>query len=378
MIRTNSNNVKATFLTVNLSFVLLLATTTVVLGGDTPIPESPYGVNNWFSSNVKQSTVRKSTLDPVLFQAESVPVKVITVSKDGKGNFNNIKAAIDSVPNGNTRRIVISIGPGEYKEKITIDRSKQFISFYGNPKAMPTLVFDGTAAQYGTVDSATLIVYPDYFSAANVIFKARPSYDFLSKPDGKRRNAQAIALRISGNKSSFYNCRFIGFQDTLCDDRGLHFFKDCYIEGTVDFIFGSGTSLYLRSELHVIGTSGMAVMTAQARESEKEETGYSFVHCKVTGTGKHAFLGRAWMSRPRVVFSFTNLSDVVTPLGWSDNFHPERDNTVFFGEYKNSGPGASTGGRSKFTKLLTYDQAKPYISLGFIKGSTWLLPPPKP
>ncbi|KAM6582004.1 hypothetical protein CsatB_009006 [Cannabis sativa] len=284
MIRTNSNNVKATFLTVNLSFVLLLATTTVVLGGDTPIPESPYGVNNWFSSNVKQSTVRKSTLDPVLFQAESVPVKVITVSKDGKGNFNNIKAAIDSVPNGNTRRIVISIGPGEYKEKITIDRSKQFISFYGNPKAMPTLVFDGTAAQYGTVDSATLIVYPDYFSAANVIFKARPSYDFLSKPDGKRRNAQAIALRISGNKSSFYNCRFIGFQDTLCDDREKRITRD-WNEWN-----GSDDS-----------------------------------------TSKRVREGGDWI--------------LIRALqGYS---------TVFFGEYKNSGPGASTGGRSKFTKLLT-------------------------
>lgn len=65
------------------------------------------------------------------------------------------------------------------------------------------------------------------------------------KPDGKRKGAQASALRISGDKSTVYNCRILGFQDTICDDRGYHLFKDCYIEGTVDFIFGSGTSLYL-------------------------------------------------------------------------------------------------------------------------------------
>lgn len=56
-----------------------------------------------------------------------------------------------------------------------------------------------------------------------------------------------MALRVSGDKAAFYNCRLIGFQDTLCDDRGRHFFHGCYIEGTVDFIFGSGKSLYLVS-----------------------------------------------------------------------------------------------------------------------------------
>lgn len=52
-------------------------------------------------------------------------------------------------------------------------------------------------------------------------------------------------MRVLGDHASFYNCKFYGFQDTLCDDAGKHFFKDCYIEGTFDFIFGSGTSLYL-------------------------------------------------------------------------------------------------------------------------------------
>lgn len=64
-------------------------------------------------------------------------------------------------------------------------------------------------------------------------------------PDGKREGAQAVAMRISGDKASFHKCKFIGFQDTLCDDKGRHFFNNCYIKGTVDFIFGNGKSLYL-------------------------------------------------------------------------------------------------------------------------------------
>lgn len=54
-----------------------------------------------------------------------------------------------------------------------------------------------------------------------------------------------MALRISGDKAAFFNCRFYGYQDTLCDDKGKHFFRNCYIKGTVDFIFGNGRSIYL-------------------------------------------------------------------------------------------------------------------------------------
>lgn len=56
--------------------------------------------------------------------------------------------------------------------------------------------------------------------------------------------AQAVAMRISGDKAAFYNCKFFGYQDTLCDDTGRHLFKDCLIRGTVDFIFGNGRSIY--------------------------------------------------------------------------------------------------------------------------------------
>lgn len=64
-------------------------------------------------------------------------------------------------------------------------------------------------------------------------------------PDVRGSGGQAVAMRISGDKAAFHDCHFIGYQDTLCDDRGRHFFKDCYIQGTVDFIFGNGKSLYL-------------------------------------------------------------------------------------------------------------------------------------
>ncbi|TYH40255.1 hypothetical protein ES332_D12G234400v1 [Gossypium tomentosum] len=256
-----------------------------------PIPADKSQVEAWFNGIIKPVKERGTTLDPELVQAETEP-RIIKVMQGGGGEFDTITKAIESVPSGNAKRVIISIGPGSYKEKIRIERNKPFITLLGDPKNMPNLTFDGTAKQYGTVDSATLITESNYFVGANLnIVNSAP------RPDRKMVGAQAVALRVSGDRSAFYNCKIIGFQDTLCDDRGNHFFKDCHIRGTVDFIFGSGTSLYLNTEIFVVGDPEgdpeMAIITAHARESSSEDTGYSFVHGRITGTAKDVFLGRA-------------------------------------------------------------------------------------
>ncbi|OWM75734.1 hypothetical protein CDL15_Pgr021899 [Punica granatum] len=336
------------------------------------IPADKSQLNTWFKANVKPLSTRKGELDPNLEFAESAPPKVIKVRQDGSGEFKTISEAIRSIDVGNSKRIIVSIGPGVYNERVKIDRTKPFVTLYGLPNNMPKISFNGNAAHFGTVDSATLIVESDYFVAANIIVA-----NSSPRPDGKTPGQQALAVRISGDKSAFYNCRFIGFQDTLCDDRGFHFFKDCYIEGTVDYVFGSGTSLYLNTQLHTLGDSGLTVITAQARESNAEDTGYSFIHSSVTGIGNGTYLGRAWKTAPRVIFAFSDISSVVTPAGWSDNNHPERDQTVVFGEYKNTGVGANPAGRAKFVKQMTDAEVRPFLALGYIVASRWLLPPPK-
>lgn len=77
--------------------------------------------------------------------------------------------------------------------------------------------------------------------------------------------------------------------------------------------------------MHVIPGDQQAWITAQARHTDAEDTGYSFVHCKVTGTGRTAYLGRTWMPYGKVVFAYTDMSDAVIPAGWSNNFHPETE-----------------------------------------------------
>ncbi|KAL5728518.1 pectinesterase [Ranunculus cassubicifolius] len=307
----------------------------------------------------------------LLSAAETAP-KVIKVSLDGSGQFKSVIDAVKSIPTNNKVRTILVIGPGEYKEKITVDRFKPFVTFYGSdPKNMPKLVYDGTAAKYGTFDSATVIVESDYFVAVNIIFQ-----NSAPKPTGKQLNGeQAVAMRISGDKAAFHNCRFIGFQDTLCDAKGTHFFNNSYIEGTVDFIFGNGKSLYLRTEIRSVA-DGFSALTASMRDNNNDDSGFSFVNCNISGTGD-IYLSRTWKEKAVVVFAQTYMGMNVNPAGWFNNKAHLSNKDVFYGEYKCMGPGSSTGKRATFAKMLTDAEAKPYLDHSYINASTWLLPPPK-
>ncbi|KAL5728520.1 pectinesterase [Ranunculus cassubicifolius] len=308
------------------------------------------------------------SLDPALEAAQKAP-KIIKVSADGTGQFKTVTEALATVPMKNTVRTIIQIAPGTYKEKIQIDREKPFITLYGtDPTNLAKITFDGTALKYGTLQSATVGVDSDYFMAVNIVFE-----NTAPEPDGKMKLAQAVAMRISGEKAAFYNCRFLGFQDTLCDDRGSHYFENCFIQGTTDFIFGRGKSIYSQTEIHSIDKIG-GVITAHAREKQDDDSAYIFLNCKVTGTGK-TVLGRVWKPMARVIFALSDLGANVNPIGW-EKMNPSQANTMFYGEYKNTGPGASSSQRAPFAKQLTEAEAKPFIDKTYINAAAWLLPPP--
>lgn len=154
---------------IHVALLVAFLTTNVVLSDDNvPIPADKAQLNTWFNSNVKPLAQRKDSLDPALVTAEE-GAKVVKVMQDGSGDFKTITDAIKSIPSGNTKRVIVYIGGANYNEKIKIERTQPFVTLYGEPGNMPNLTYGGTAAQYGTVDSATLIVEGDYFVAANIV-----------------------------------------------------------------------------------------------------------------------------------------------------------------------------------------------------------------
>jgi pectinesterase len=167
------------------------------------------------------------------------PGKVtIVVAQDGTGDYKTVQAALDRVPPNSLLTYIIRIKKGTYKEVVTVDATKSFISFIGDDPLTTILTFDnhaGTKHPNGdtlnTWTCASAFIYGNDFHAENISFENSAGFTA----------GQAVALRIEGNRASFRNCRFVGNQDVLfLSGSGVkHYFRDCYIEGTTDFIFGA-------------------------------------------------------------------------------------------------------------------------------------------
>ncbi|XP_050228469.1 probable pectinesterase 53 [Mercurialis annua] len=350
--------------------------------------------NSWFTSNGSNNSFNTFKVDEeqylqwlkakelgsfknAVFQKAKnkfKPCLTLSVNKYSKSarGFATITKAINSIPVINNCRVVISISAGTYREKIEIPGSMWYITMEGAGADKTIIEWDDTADKpgqgghrLGTYGSATFAVNSPYFIAKNITFKNK-----APSPPAGALGKQAVALRISADAAAFIRCKFIGAQDTLYDHIGRHYFKHCYIEGSVDFIFGNGLSLYEDCHLHA-KTNSFGALTAQKRESMLEETGFSFVNCKVTGSGA-LYLGRAWGTFSRVVFVYTYMDKIITPTGWYDWGDKNREMTVFYGQYQCSGPGARFGGRVSWSRELTEQEVKPFISIDFVDGYDWL------
>jgi pectin methylesterase-like acyl-CoA thioesterase len=138
---------------------------------------------------------------------------------------------------------------------------------------------------------------------------------------GERRKAdQAVAALVGGDRDAFYGCAFHGFQDTLCDYQGRHYFRRCVVTGGVDFIFGYGQSIYDACTVVSVMPPGPQPgwVTAHARDGAASPGGLVFRGGAVVGAGGggRTYLGRAWNRYATVVFYRTRMDDAVVPQGW--------------------------------------------------------------
>lgn len=301
-----------------------------------------------------------------LYRQSDLPVQVITVNKRGTGHFKTVQAAVTSIRSGNQQRVIIQIDAGVYEEKVKISKKKPYITFQGATRGQTVITWHDNARTAGsTFKSASVSVMSDGFIAKDITFSNTAPYPKVGSTD-----MQAVAFQISGDKAAFYNCKFLGAQDTLYDHKGRHYFSNCYIQGSVDFIFGEGLSLYEKCGLHAI-SKAYGSFTAQERKSGQEDSGFSFVNCELTGSGL-LYLGRAWGPYSRVVFISSVIDAQIVPEGWYNWGDSSRDRTVFYGQYDCTGPGASMKGRVVWSRELTSAQAAPFMSLSFIDGDEWV------
>ncbi|XP_047326698.1 probable pectinesterase 55 [Impatiens glandulifera] len=258
---------------------------------------------------------------------------MVVVDKSGKGHFKTIQSAINSVPDGNNKWFHIIVNSGVYYEKVSISAEKEYIFLDGSGSSR-TIISWGDHQSTGT--SATFSSSANNFVSKGITFVN--SYNIKQTT----KLAPALAVILSGDKAAFYNCGFIGFQDTLCDFQGRHYFRSCYIEGVADFIWGYGQSVYQNCNIKVNGRGAISLgyITAQGRGSAQDSNGFVFNGCNVGGIGK-AYLGRAYGSFSRVVFIKSTFSSVVTPLGWDNGFHPGEERNFTYVEAECRGTGTA-------------------------------------
>ncbi len=270
------------------------------------------------------------------------------VAADGSGQFKSVQEAVNAAPQSSTAASpwIIRVRPGIYHELVYVQREKRFVRLVGDDPKAATITYGLHASlpgsdgkPIGTFHTPTLWVDADDFAVEN-----------LTLENSSGAVGQALALRVDGDRVSFRNCRFLGWQDTILANRGRQYFSGCFVQGAVDFIFGGATAFFDRCD---ILCSGNGYITA-ASTPEGQPYGFVFSNCRISGApGVQTYLGRPWRAFAGVIFLNTQMSEAVRPVGWNNWGKPEREKTSRYAEFASSGAGANAAARAPWARALT-------------------------
>lgn len=279
--------------------------------------------------------------------------QTITVAKDGSGQFSTVQAAVDSIPSGSSTHVRIDIKAGTYTEKLTI-ASRTNLCLVGAGNTSTILAYGDSNSKVGsTSGSASVHISANDFSAAN-----------LTIQNTFGSGSQAVALRTTGQRQQFLNCRFVGYQDTLYTHNGMQYFRNCYVQGNTDYVFGGATAVLENCEARNV-ENGSAVTAPNTDASTAY--GIVFLGGKMTAVSgvKSVALGRPWGAAGFGAFLNMDLGSHILAAGFVDMSGNSPANARFH-EYGSTGSGANTSSRSSYQ--LSASQAASY-TLSSILGS---------
>ena len=273
----------------------------------------------------------------------------IVVSRDGTGNFRTLQEAIESARAFMDYTVTIYVKNGVYKEKVIVPSWVENIDIIGEDRDKTIITYDDHANinKMGTFRTYTVKV-----EGSDITFKN------LTIENNAAQLGQAVALHTEGDRLKFINCRILGNQDTIYTGAKFTrlYFKDCYIDGTTDFIFGPSTALF---EDCIIHSKRNSYVTAASTPKEAKY-GYVFKHCKLTaepGVDK-VYLGRPWRPYAYTLFIECELGKHIVPAGWHNWGKQSNEETARYMEYKNTGEGANVSERVAWSKQLTKNEAE--------------------
>ncbi|KAK1939883.1 Pectinesterase [Phytophthora citrophthora] len=307
------------------------------------------------------------------------PVGAIVVDATGayNGSYRNVSEAIANVPN-TTEQHTVFLFPGVYREQVLISK-------LNGPLVLQGYTCNATSYASNEVtithSKAQRDIPPEITSGRNDLTSTLRlktnnmrlyNLNIANTAGQIKKDGQAVATIIEGNNYGFYACNFTGYQDTVYANKGRELFAKSYIAGAVDFVFGSKAEAWFES--CDIETVGEGAITANGRANESSPSYYVFNNARVFGSSGNgsAYLGRPWRPYSRVVWQNSELGDVINPEGWQLWNNDNNTANVFYKEFNNRGPGATTDKRVSFSGQL--DAPVPITEiLGFNFTNEWFV-----
>ncbi|XP_059447143.1 probable pectinesterase/pectinesterase inhibitor 20 [Corylus avellana] len=310
---------------------------------------------------------------------EIIVSDIVSVNKDGSGNFTTINDAINAAPNNSVSTngyFLIYVTAGVYEEYVSIAKNKKYLFMVGDGINQTIItgnrsVVDGST----TFNSATFAVVAPGFVAADITFR---------NTAGAIKH-QAVAVRNGADLSTFYSCSFEAYQDTLYTHSLRQFYRECDIYGTVDFIFGNAAVVLQNCNIYPrLPMAGQFnPITAQGRTDPNENTGISIHNCTIraaddlasSNTSVKTYLGRPWKEYSRTVYMQSFMGSLINAAGWREWDGDFALSTLYYAEYNNTGPGSNTTNRVTWPGYhvinATADAAVFTVS-NFLLGDDWL------
>ncbi|KAI3687282.1 hypothetical protein L1987_80976 [Smallanthus sonchifolius] len=333
--------------------------------GDASSDESVTPYPSW------TDTSRRSLIntDPAKIKPNAI------VAQDGSGQFKTITEAVAKAPKSSPEPFVILIKAGVYKEYVEIPRRVDNVVFLGEGPTKTKITgnknyIDGTA----TFHTATVAVNGDGFMAKGI------GFENTAGPD----KHQAVALRVSADMTVFHNCVMDGFQDTLYTHSYRQFYRQCNISGTIDFIFGNAAAVFQDCKMIVRKpmNNQACMVTAQGRKDQHSVGGLVLDGCTITAEPEFmnavpmpkSYLGRPWKEFSRTIIMQSFIDKNIDPEGWSPWVGTFGQDTCYYAEFNNKGPGADTSKRVtwKGVKKISQQEALSFSPGTYIQGDAWI------
>ncbi|KAL5850998.1 hypothetical protein ACOSQ4_009011 [Xanthoceras sorbifolium] len=303
---------------------------------------------------------------------------MVVVKPDGSGNFTTINEAVAAAPNNtdiSNGYFMIYVVAGVYEEYVSIPKDKQYLMMVGDGINQTVITGNRSVVDgWTTFSSATFAVVGQGFVAVNMTFR---------NTAGAIKH-QAVAVRNGADMSTFYNCSFEGYQDTLYPHSLRQFYRDCDIYGTVDFIFGNAAVVLQNCNIYprLPMQNQFNAITAQGRTDPNQNTGISIHNCMIkaaddlasSNSSTKTYLGRPWKEYSRTVYMQTFMDSLIDPSGWREWSGDFALSTLYYAEYNNTGPGSNTISRVTWPgyHVINETDAVNFTVSNFIQGNFWL------